>query len=419
MTSVLARTAFITSTAILWSVLPQLALAQDPDEPSARTSQETAVEDDDWWRGALRRLEWLQDRGIHPQVGVVTAGSGLSAGVGYRLPRIAGAPLGIEAEANWSIRGYAEYVLRAGRVEPLRSTTTLRPADARAYSQFAEHEKTTPGLSAYVEARGIDYPRLNFYGLGPATDLDARSDFALDGYTADVVVEWQATDDLGLAWRAGVLDYTIGRGSNGDVIDLQDRHPVPLVPAASAQPRFVTIGAGVVHDRRDATAAPTSGTFAGVSAWRFDAIDDDRHDFSRVTFDGRAYMAPAGPRGVVAARLLLSADVNGDGDTPFYLQHHLGGAETLRGYPSYLGRGEALTLASIEYRWRAFRYVEIAPFVDVGVVTSRLDGRAATDLRTAPGVGVRLRNDDRILFRMDVGYRPGAVRVSFGVGPVF
>lgn len=389
--------------------------------PDGRGAQaRTEADELDWWERMLKRIEWLQAHGIHPEAGVVIAGSSLSFGASYRRPSIAGSGWGAEAGAMWSLRGYAEYELRAGLVERARSTTTLRPADARVYAQFNDQDDTEPGVAAYLDVRRRDYPRVNFYGVGPGVSLDDQSDFALSGSTIDLAVQWQRDEHLGIAVRAGVLDFDIGRGTNGDLPDLQDAFDTSQVPGARRQPRFATAGAAVVLDRRNVVAVPSSGTFTGVSVWRFASLDDERHDFARVTLDARHFAAPIDDRGVLASRLLLSTDFTGRGNaTPFYLQHHLGGSETLRGYPSYLLRGQALAEVSVEYRWRAHRLVEIAPFLDAGVVGPGLGALELSGTKVTPGVGVRIRTEERVLFRMDVGYRPGAVRFSFGLSPVF
>ena len=86
-----------------------------------------------------------------------------------------------------------------------------------------------------------------------------------------------------------------------------------------------------------------------------------------MTFDVRAYATPITSRGVLAMRALLSSDFTDSGrPTPFYLQQSLGGGDTVRGLPSYRFQDQALYVLTTEYRWRVHRYVEIAPFVDVG-----------------------------------------------------
>lgn len=377
-----------------------------------------AGQDDDWWDPYVSRIRWLQDRGVHPEVGIITAGSGLSFGASYRKPRIGESRFGVEAGAMWSIRRYTQYRLRAGMVEGMHHTLELRPADARISSQFNDSESLAPGLAVYADVHRRGYPRVNFYGLGPDVGLDDRSDYGLEGYTADAVIQWQRDAHVGVAARVGVLDFGIGRGSNANVTDLQDAFDPAAIPGALEQTRFLTTGVAVVRDARDSPALTTSGTFAGVSLWRFTPVGSSDPGFTRVTLDARAFATPIDDRGVLAMRLLVATDLRQDGAAvPFYLEQHLGGSDTLRGYPSYVLRDAALAHVSIEYRWRAHRMLEVSPFVDAGVVGGGFG--SLRRVRTTPGVGLRVRNDDRVLFRMDIAHRPGGVRLSFSMSPVF
>ena len=116
----------------------------------------------------------------------------------------------------------------------------------------------------------------------------------------------------------------------------------------------------------------------------------ERHSFTRVTLDVRAYQRALSERGVIAARGLVSTNLTGEtGSTPFYLQHSLGGSATLRSFHSYRFADLALAHATVEYRWRAHKYVEVAPFFDVGTVAPALSRLSIGALKTSSGVGIR------------------------------
>jgi hypothetical protein len=410
--------------AIIVSLAPVQAMARQsetpPDATGAAASRPDAAQDDSerWWDRYVDAHAWLGDRGIHPQAGVVVSGSSLAFGVRYHRPRILDSPLGVDVSGMWSVRGYDEYRLRTGLIDRLDATLTLRPADAKVSSQFNDFAERSSGAAVYVDLLWRDYPRVNFYGLGPTVRLDDRSDFRLRGYSADLVGQWQTGTGFGVAARAGVLGFDIMRGSNDAVPDLQDAFDPGRIPGALDQPVFATFGLSGVFDRRNSAAVPTSGPFVGVSAWRLESLGGDDEGAVRVVADGRRYFTPFTPDDVLAVRGVLSSELN-DGPTPFYLQYHLGGSETLRGYPSYLFRDRAMLQVSAEYRWRAGTLLEIAPFVDLGLVGPDLAALRAEHLEATPGVGFRVRNDDRVLFRMDVGYRPGAIRFTFSTGPAF
>jgi outer membrane protein assembly factor BamA len=123
---------------------------------------------------------------------------------------------------------------------------------------------------------------------------------------------------------------------------------------------------------------------------------------------------------VLAVRGLASSDLAGDtGDTPFYLQQSLGGGETLRSFHSYRFPDQALAHASIEYRWRAHRYVEIAPFLDAGTVARALSRLSLGSFKMSPGVGIRARTNRRAIARLDWAHGSEGHRIVIGTGPIF
>jgi hemolysin activation/secretion protein len=74
---------------------------------------------------------------------------------------------------------------------------------------------------------------------------------------------------------------------------------------------------------------------------------------------------------------------------------------------------------SIEYRWRAHRYIEIAPFLDTGTVAPSLSRLSLGALKMSPGVGIRARTDRRTIARLDWAWGAEGHRIALGLGPAF
>jgi outer membrane protein assembly factor BamA len=179
---------------------------------------------------------------------------------------------------------------------------------------------------------------------------------------------------------------------------------------------FMTAGVGVVWDLRDNSRAPELGWFAGTSQRQFVAVSNDGPSFARATLDVRGYRPV--PGGTLAVRGLTSADLRGS-STPFYLQASLGGPQTLRGFHNYRFTDRALAHGSVEYRWRAHRYIEIAPFLDAGTVARAWSRLPQGSLEMTPGIGLRGRTDSRVLGRLDWSRSREGQRITLGVGPAF
>jgi hypothetical protein len=88
------------------------------------------------------------------------------------------------------VRRYRTFGLQVGLLTWRRRTLALRPADSEIGRMFDLPSPGRTGLSVYLDARQRAYRRMDYYGL----DLEApeiRADYALTGYSADLVAQWQ------------------------------------------------------------------------------------------------------------------------------------------------------------------------------------------------------------------------------------
>ena len=363
-------------------------------------------------------LESMQKKGITPTMGTIVPGSGLSFGAELSRPRFWDVPLGAEVEGEISIRNYRQLSVRAGYLEDRHTSLELRGSDARLDGLFKDHTLKAPGFAIYVEHRYRRWPALSLFGddLGGAP---ARADFGLSGTTTDAVALWQLNKSFGVGGRAGTLSINLSPGTNDHATNAEVAFGSRLLDDSVRTARYTTAGVGTAFDRRDLPGAATRGWFAGATVWRYASRTATLPSFTRYSVDLHAYHSIR-PRHVIAARVIGSLD-NGDGDTtaPFYLLTTLGGGHAMRGYPTDRLRGTRLIGSTLEYRWRIHRYAEIAPFVDTGrVLGSPLPGTPA-GLLVSPGLGLRVRNDKRLLFRIDLARGGDGARLLFSVSPPF
>ena len=419
---------FLAATAL---AIPVASAAQDQasaspqltSEPSPRTERnitESTVSP----LGGLRTrvqdgLDQLNTNGISPKIGSIVSGSGIAFGVGLRADRFFGRhSTNQEFQAMWSFRGYQRYEALIGSIEHRRRAVGLRAADENVTGLFADRESKAPGNAAYLAVAYRRSPQLDYFALdGPKLP---PADFAVTGTSFDGVIQWQPTENVGLAMRAGLLNLALGPGTRESTPNIETRLKAEEALLMLRQPRYLTAGIAAVADTRNNSRAPTSGRFLGLAVWRFVPLDAEAESFTRLAADWRTYRSIGSDRHVAAIRLLASTDTSAArSSTPVYLLYWLGGSNSLRGFPSYRFRGSALAHLSIEYRWRAARRVEIAPFIDVGAVAARLSQISRAPFKVSPGIGVRIRNDDRILFRVDWARGSEGHRVLFSLSPAF
>jgi len=375
-----------------------------------------------WFRRRARSFGASADEstdGFSADAGVITAGAGLGAGVGYRHSNLLSSGLGIEADAMVSYRRYQAYRVAVGFLGARRSTVAMNAADTRLATLFNDAAPKAPGTALYADVRFRDYPRHMYFGTGMASSRLDRSDYALTGLSYEGVLQKQIRRTFGVSLRGGVLDLDVGTGRDGSVTNVERRFTLVDVPGALTSPTFVTVGAGLVYDTRPEPRAPDAGAFVGMALRQFHERSPAELSFTRVTLDARTYRR-TGPRGVVAVRGLLSGDVaSAGGATPFYLQESLGGGETLRGFRPLRFQHRALLHGTVEYRWRAHRFVEVAPFVDAGTVAPTLSSLGDDAWRFSGGIGVRARTDRRMIVRLDWARSGEGQRLILAMGPFF
>jgi hypothetical protein len=361
-----------------------------------------------------------RDRRLSVAAGSITPGSGFAAGARYRHLNAFGAGIGFEAGAMVSHRRYQQYAVAFGLLNARSTTLELDAADRRVGSLFNDSSSKEPGSALFVEARYRDYPQRLYYGSGITSREADRADYSLSGVSVEGVWQRQFHSSIGISVRGGVLDLRVGRGTNPTIVDFEERFLPAAVPGGIAQPRFVTVGAGLVRDTRAQPGAPDAGTLVGIAVRRFAGTDASGLDFTRVTLDLRGYTKPITPRGVLAMRALLSTDfTDGSSPTPFYLQQSLGGGDTIRGLAPYRFQDQALYVLTAEYRWRVHPNVEVAPFVDVGNTAPALSRLSWRSLKTGPGLAVRVRTEHRTLARLEWATSSEGYRLLVGTGAAF
>ncbi|MGE5358040.1 MAG: BamA/TamA family outer membrane protein, partial [Bacteroidales bacterium] len=341
-------------------------------------------------------------------------------GAGYRDEHLGSTSIGLEASALFSYRGYEGYELVIGRIERRRDRVGLGPADARAPWMLQEATGATPGgVNAYLDVHYRDYPEQPFYAASANSGQDRRRNFLLFGTSYDAVVQYQVTRTVGVAARAGVLDFGVGPTRTNERANLESMIDSEGTLDVGAQ-RFLTLGLAAVADTREPRADAHAGFFLGAALWRFDAPSSARDALTRVLVAARSYVTPLTARGVLASRALFSVDATATGaSVPFYLQQALGGPETLRGFALDRFRDHALAYLSAEYRWQANRFVDVGPFVDVGVVGPSASAWSAENTRATFGLRAGFRYRAHALFHLDWGRSREGQRVTVGSGVLF
>ncbi len=344
----------------------------------------------------------LNYKGFFPRVVTLSSGSGFAPSVRYWRPRLFGTNLDLQASAGISIRAYQQYTLQIGRILQFVPERFVGGSGSGGLSIFRGVRQSDKEFFLFADFSYRNFPQEDFFGLGPDSEREDRSDYRFESTSFDGVLGWQLNSKTVVAFRAGYLKADIGEGTDSNFPDVQETFDESEAPGLTDQPDFVRTNTVAVFDYRDVPGNPHHGGSIGFSHSYFDSRDANL-DFHRFVIDVRQFISLGSPQRVLALRFLTSLDEAKDGhEVPFYLQEALGGSSTLRGFRKFRFRDVKSLLLSAEYRWEAAPGWELALFYDTGKVFSDSSDFNLEDLEDGWGIGTRFKLPTSTFMRMDV-----------------
>ena len=264
-------------------------------------------------------------------------------------------------------------------------------------------------VNAY--GRHHDYPREDFFGLGP------------DSIRAEHTSFQHARHDRGHARhgpRGRPAQPSAAAPSTCACAPVKaaiQPHPrlascstTPRLPGLGASVDFVRSSAFVDLDARRPRNARRGGWYRAELSHYADR-DQHRFSFKRLDVDLRQFVSVLSERRVFMGRAFVSTSDTARGQTmPFYLMPTLGGNDSLRGFRDYRFRGPHAVLLQGEYRFEVWSGLDAALFYDAGKVAMRRRDLNLRALQSDYGVGLRVNTDNGLILRVDsaFGSRDGA-----------
>jgi outer membrane protein assembly factor BamA len=254
-----------------------------------------------------------------------------------------------------------------------------------------------------IYARRRDFPQEDFFGLGPDSREEDRSNYAIRDTFVRATGGFRAGRTFSAGVNVGYLDPVLGAGTDTRMPSTTDLFDPSTLPGFSGLPAFTTFEPWVELKTIDRPYNEMSGGWYRFSFSRYNDRDLDAFSFNRWDVDLRQYFAFfEGSRTIALRAVASSAEADTGHQIPFYLQPTLGGAQTLRGYRSFRFRDESALLLQAEYRWRINELIAGALFYDTGAVARRLGdiGR----LERNYGIGMRVGGRNGVTFRTDLAF---------------
>jgi outer membrane protein assembly factor BamA len=352
-----------------------------------------------------KRLDWLKDsglmerategyHGLRVKLGGLAPGGGFAIGPVYSQEGLLGGRLNLRAGSQASFRGYRKHDMHVAVPRFLHDRLSL--------DLYAVHH---------------NYPGLNFYGSGPESNRQGRSNYRLKDTALDATVSVDVAPRLRAGASAGYVFNDVGPGTDRRFASADTIYDVP---GLQTQSNFARTGAFVQYDYRDFAPGPRSGGNYIAQFHHFTDRTLGEHSFRRLDLEAQQYIPVFNKRRVFALRVKsVTTYTSGGRSLPFYMQPMLGGSDDLRGYRPFRFRGDNLLLANAEYRWEVFSGLDMAVFGDAGKVYMQRTKLDLSNLETNAGFGFRFNARNQTFMRLDVGFSHEGYQVSVKFNDLF
>jgi hypothetical protein len=298
--------------------------------------------------------------------------------------------------------------------------TSARYAFSEAY--LADAVVALPGfgkgdrLFADIGATHFNYPRIDFFGIGPDTNEDDQTHFLIEKSVFEGSFGTHLTKNMRIGTTLGSVLVNTGPGNFEDVrARTEDVFSPAQVSGLVDQTNFVKGGVFAEFDYRDNPLGARSG---GDYTAKFDYFNDtdlNVHDYRRLQLEAKQYFPFFNKRRVIAlrARTIMSFTNGASSSVPFYMMDTLGGSEDLRGFRNYRFYDANQIIVNAEYRWESFTGLDMAVFFDAGKVAPKYSQINFHDLEASVGFGFRFNVKNATFIRIDTAFSHEGYTVWF------
>jgi outer membrane protein assembly factor BamA len=319
--------------------------------------------------------------GVRLDIGGMPTGSGFAIGPHYVREELGGSGFAFDALANVSSRGWRRFEM--GLAAPnFRSGRSMLDVRATRY----------------------DYNSIPFYGTGPESVKDDRSNYGIEDSTFDALAGLRLRQRMAVGASVGYQSVRVGEGQDQRYASVGTAYP-DVLQGNTDRTHFLRVGAFAQIDDRDNPEGPRRGR---VYVARFDdyrARSGKPFSFQRLDIEVQQYIPFFNERRVIALRARTQQSfTHGANQVPFFHQAVLGGGDDLRGFRQYRFQDDNMFVMNAEYRWEVFSGLDMAAFGDAGRVTKERWKFDPRNFETSVGFGLRFNARNRTFLRTDIAF---------------
>lgn len=263
-----------------------------------------------------------------------------------------------------------------------------------------------------------------FFGFDARTPRQRESNYTDTEIGFNLSVGYDIGHHFQLLLGERFRDVEIEPGAITSIPYIKDRfmeQHVPGINGFAAHAQRISL----IYSTLDSITMPTRGGFAKVTLENSSKFLGGAADYRHYEGEVKGFIPLNNARYISVFHIVYNQTLGES--VPFLEQSILGGETTLRGYGRNRFIDNSYFLLNLEERIRLFRWEifnvkadwELAPFIDLGAVMSRLDRASAKQFEFNPGIGVRAVVRPNIIGRVDVGIGHDGPAVFVGLGYPF
>jgi len=377
------------------SIRQQIAKKQTELKPETPTRAEQGIE---WVNNHVLENFFEKPVGVVLKFGGLMQGSGFAIGPRYKRYDLAAEQVKFDAYVTGSIKRYyaAQARVRFPRI---------------AGSRF----------DAEVLARRSDSPQITYYGPGANSSRQNRTNYRREDNEVHLRFGWRPDRRNWLiSYEFAALRLNVGPGISGESPSTETVFSPVVARGVDRQSHYLYGGPVLRYDSRDRAGDPHKGGNYWVGMTRYWDRSNHLFSFTRVSA-GAEYYAPFwNEKRVLAFRVKTDLSYNDAGNyIPFYMQPSIGGPDDVRGFQRFRFQDNNATIANVEYRWEVSPMLDVALFGDAGNVFSKPSYIGFREIRSAGGMGFRVKTRDSVFMRLDAGAGKEGFRLWLTFSNVF
>jgi outer membrane protein assembly factor BamA len=336
--------------------------------------------------------------GLHLRFGGLPSGAGLSLGLEYLRPDLAGGSASFRSSAIYSEKQWYQL-----------GTELEFPRLAGQY------------LDLKIQGWRLDANSVDYYGPGPDSRESARANYSREENAVEASLAFKPVSHyLKIGFAAGYKALNVGLGTSSES-DSSNELASPDQASVIGRPaQYLRFGPFLEGDSREKPNDPHAGTHFLVKFNRFDDMEFNHFSFRQIEWSLEQYIPFYNRKRVIALRAHTVVSYPDAGNAiPFYMQPTLGGGSDLRGYQRHRFYDNNLFLVSSEYRWEIFTLMDAAIFVDAGKVFHRDAAFNFDRMQSDAGFGFRFKTRQAVVLRLDTAFSHEGIGVWLAFDHVF